>query len=271
MMAQDIENPPTRADPEPEEIVLDESAVIDLNSAIPYYYQLQRYMTHKIKSEAWRAGQKLPSEKDLCEQLGVSRTVVRQALNALASDGLITTYKGKGSFVADIKHDWHLMQTLGGFYDDAAMRGEVVHTQVLELKAIPATGVVAEALALQEGERVIRLKRLRFIRDEPIVLGITHVPERFCPSLTEIDFSNKSFYRTLESKYGLVIATGIRTIEAVNASPEIAALLQIEPGAALSVITSIGYLKDGTPLEYFTSWHRGDRSRFEVRLVNPRA
>ena len=129
----------------------------------------------------------------------------------------------------------------------------------------------AEALALQEGERVIRLKRLRFIRDEPIVLGITHVPERFCPSLTEIDFSDKSFYRTLESKYGLVIATGIRTIEAVNASPEIAALLQIEPGAALSVITSIGYLKDGTPLEYFTSWHRGDRSRFEVRLVNPRA
>jgi GntR family transcriptional regulator len=268
-MVSDTTDPQSHSDPA--EVSLDESGIIDLDSAVPYYYQLQRYIEHRIKSEAWRPGQKLPTEKQLCDRLGVSRTVVRQALNAIASQDLITTYKGRGSFVADIKHSWHLMQTMGGFYDDAAMRGEVVHTRVLELGVIPASGAVAESLALREDEPVIRLRRLRFIRDEPVMLGVTHVPEHFCPSLTQIDFSDKSFYRTLESEYGLVIATGIRTIEAINAPPEMAALLQIEPGAALSVITSIGYLKDGTPFEYFTSWHRGDRSRFEVRLVNPRA
>ena len=59
------------------QIVLSDEDVIDFDSAIPYYYQLQKYLETRFRSEAWRPGQKLPSEKELCGHFGVSRTVVR--------------------------------------------------------------------------------------------------------------------------------------------------------------------------------------------------
>jgi GntR family transcriptional regulator, transcriptional repressor for pyruvate dehydrogenase complex len=52
-----------------------------------------------IQSRKIESGAQLPSEMELCEQFGVSRTVVREALRALNSRGLITIIKGKGMFV----------------------------------------------------------------------------------------------------------------------------------------------------------------------------
>jgi len=101
------------------------------------------------------------------------------------------------------------------------------------------------------------------------MLGITHIPEHFCPSLINEDLQNQSLYRLLTDEYGLDIAKGQRTIESVNADPEQAKLLEVDSGAALSLIKGTMYLENGTPLEYGVSWHRGDRSKFQVRLVNP--
>jgi GntR family transcriptional regulator len=253
---------------DPEQIVLSDQDVIDFESAIPFYYQLQLYIQEKIKSEEWMSGQKLPSEMNLCEHFNISRTVVRQALGELASDNLIETIKGKGSFVSSQKHAWHLMQSLKGFYEDAVSSGQTVKTQVLEQENIPATSEIAEYLQLKPGEIVTKMKRLRFADGEPIVVVTTYIPKKLCPDLVKVDFSNRSLYTYLDKTCGMVIAEGIRTIESVNASEELAGLLQVEKGAALSLLRSIGWLKDGTPLEYYVAWHRGDRSSFQVRLVS---
>ena len=251
-----------------EQIVLSDADVIDSQSAIPFYYQLQLYIEQKIKNNAWKPGQKLPSEKNLCDHFNVSRTVVRQTLSELASDNLIETIKGKGSFVSAKKHAWHLMQNLGGFYDDAVTRGQEVTTRVLEQEDIPANSEIAEFLLLQPGEIVTKMKRLRFGDGEPLVVVTTYIPKKLCPDLVNVDFTDRSLYAHLREVYGLVIAEGIRTIESVNASDELARLLEVEKGAALSLLKSLGWTKDGTPLEYYVAWHRGDRSRFQVRLVS---
>lgn len=252
----------------PGQIMLREGDVIDFGSVIPYYYQLQQHLASRIQSGLWESGQKLPSEKELCEHFGVSRTVVRQALNKLTSDNFIDTRKGKGSFVAASKHAWHLMQDLSGFYQDAVAAGQTVKTQVLELEIVPASSEIAEYLRLEEGAPVTMLKRLRFLDDEPILIVTTYISEQLCPGLADHDFTDISLYELLKNEYGLVIAEGVRTIESVSASPELAKLLQVKKGAALSLLTSIGYLADGTPLEHYVAWHRGDRSRFQVRLVS---
>ena len=240
---------------------------INLNSPIPYHYQLRECVEKKIRSGEWKPGQKLPSEQALCEHFGVSRTVVRQALSALAYADAVETHKGKGSFVAPPRHAWQLMQSLTGMYQDAEAAGQKIATRVLELKVIPADAEVAEMLKLSEGDPVIRLNRLRFLDDEPVVAVVTHLPERLCPSLVEEDFSNQSLYRVLAEKYGLATAQGVRTIESINAPRDLAQLLGVPTGAALSLLKSVGWLANGTPLEYYLAWHRGDRSRFQVRLV----
>ena len=67
-----------RENPDSKGIVLSED-IIDLDSAIPYYYQLYQYLKHKIQSGEWQAGQKLPSESELCNWLSVSRRRLRPA------------------------------------------------------------------------------------------------------------------------------------------------------------------------------------------------
>ena len=247
---------------------LEPADAIDMDSAIPYYYQLYQLIKQKIQSGAWQPGRKLPSENELCTQLNVSRTVVRQALSELANEDLISTHKGKGSFVSGVKYNRHMMDSLSGFYDDAVASGQDVYAEVLEFRLVDASDEVAQFLNIPKDERVIFLKRLRHIDGEPVMLGTTHIPERCCPELLDEDLTHQSLYRVLANKYGLQIAEGVRTIEGVNASEAIAELLQVEVGAALSMITGIMSLKDGTPLEYGISWHRGDRSRFRVRLAN---
>jgi len=75
-------------------------AAIDRNSAIPLYYQLKLYFTERIEKGELRPGDQLPTEMELCEQLGVSRAPVRQAMTELVQEGLIYRRAGQGSFVA---------------------------------------------------------------------------------------------------------------------------------------------------------------------------
>ncbi|KAA3660980.1 MAG: GntR family transcriptional regulator [Chloroflexi bacterium] len=250
------------------QIVLSDESAIDVSSAIPFYYQLQTILEEKIQSGEWKVGQKLPSEKDFCEHFNVSRTVVRKTLSNLASENLIHTMKGKGSFVKPKQHGWHLMQSLQGFYSDVVGKGQVVNTEVLELSDIPASGEIAEYLQLKPGEIVTIMKRLRFLDGEPILVVTTYIPKKLSPDLVNVDFRNRSLYAYLREENGLVIAEGTRTIESINATKELAEQLQVEDRAALSLLKSLGWTKDGTPLEYYVAWHRGDRSQFRVRLVS---
>jgi GntR family transcriptional regulator len=241
--------------------------VINLESAVPYYLQLTQHIEKKIKAGEWKTGWKVPGELTLCKHFNVSRTVVRQALNTVLNAGLINTYKGKGSFITQPQMAWELMQSLSGSYDDAVAHGQQVSTRVLELSEVEADKEISQALQISMGEPVIKLHRLRFLDGEPVMVVISYIPLKICPPLLQEDFTSHSLYKLLREKHGLIVTDGIRTIESVNAPHTLAELLGVANGAALSKITSVGYLSNGIAMEYFIAWHRGDRSRFQVRLT----
>jgi GntR family transcriptional regulator len=240
---------------------------IDYRSALPYYVQLKESLQQRIKLGEWKPGSRLPSEPDLCQAYGVSRTVVRQALRDLELEGVIARRKGKGTFVAEPKISENLVQKLTGFYQDMVDRGHQPVTQVLAHKVVPANQTVAYRLNLNPGTRIFLIDRLRFVDDEPILFVTTYIPHALCPKLADADLSNQSLYAFLENECGLVIAHGRRTVEAVAADEHMSKLLQVPLGAPLIQLESVSYLEDGTPLEYYIAFHRGDRSRFEVELV----
>jgi len=243
------------------------SDVIRRDSPIPYYFQLEGFLKEEIEKGRWNPGQQIPSEAEFCEAFGVSRTVVRQALNELVNEGLLYRRRGKGSFVARPKIAESLVQNLTGFYEDMVAKGLTPITQVLEQKLIPASKKVAGMLSLKEGDQVIKMDRLRSINNEPILIVTTFIPYHICPTLLEEDLTKRSLYAVLEDRYKLEIARGRRTLEAISASEEDAKLLGIEEGDPLVLLKSVSYLKDGRPIEYFEAKHRGDRSRFEVELI----
>ncbi len=243
---------------------------INFESHIPYYIQLIDLLKEKMRLGTWVAGDQIPGEQDLCELYGVSRTVVRQALQELELDGVITRRKGKGTFVASPKISEGLVQKLTGFYQDMVERGLKPTTRVLHRNVSPASEKVAHFLSIPPGEKIIDLLRLRSVNDEPIQLVTSYIPLEICPALATVDLSNRSLYAFMESECGIFIARGIRYVEAVLANETEAALLGIERGAPLLMLDSISYSETGKPIEYYHALHRGDRSRFEVELLRVR-
>lgn len=239
---------------------------IDKKYGIPYYFQLKEYIIKEIESYHWKPGEQILPEIKICELLDISRTVVRQAFQELANEGYIVKEKAKGTFVAQPKISENIVQSLMGFYEEMTIRGYKVKNDVLYQKKIPADEKIAKHLEIKIGEEVIVLRRVRKLNNEPIVLDKTHIPFKLCPDLLYEDLSNKSLYKFIEDQCNLKIDRGIRYIEAAIANEEVAKLLNIKKGAALLSIESIGYLEDGTPIEYYTSYHMGERIRLVTEL-----
>lgn len=240
---------------------------------IPYHYQLRELLRDEITSGRWEVGERLPSEREICETFQLSRTTVREALDALVNEGLLRREKGRGTFVAEPKIMEHWLGVPDSFTDAMEQQGYHVETKVLNIGVITAQYKVRQELRLKSNEPVIVLDRLRSIINEPILVVTSYLPERLCPELVHEDFTKNSLYQLLREKYHLNIARAKRCMEAVAANELEANLLHIKVGAPLMLIESTAYLEDGTPIEYFKARHRGDRTRFQVesfKFIAPR-
>ncbi len=239
---------------------------IDKRSPVPYYHQLKLFILRQIEAESWAAGDRIPSESDLCRLFEVSRTTVRQAVNELQNEGYLASRKGKGTFVSGPKIVEGLVQNLCGFTEDMSKRGFKVSSLILEQAVAPAPESVAALLQVPPGSPVIRIRRIRNLDGEPVALTTTHVPESLCPGLVREDLREQSLYFLLENRYGLRIHRGRRVIGARPAGQEVARLLKVNVNSPLLVLDNVSYLEDGRPLECFQSYHRGDITQFEITI-----
>jgi Predicted transcriptional regulators len=76
---------------------------LDRQSGVPYYIQLKEQIRRKVTHGAWAAGTKLLTERELAERLAVSRNTVSQAYKELESEGILSSVRGRGTFVEDTK------------------------------------------------------------------------------------------------------------------------------------------------------------------------
>jgi GntR family transcriptional regulator len=240
---------------------------IDHQSWIPFYVQVKERLKEQIDSGALSPGSLLPSEAELCTLFGVSRIVIRRALQELEYEGRIYRRRGKGSFVAEPKVHEQLVQKLTGFYQDMLDQGHEVTNRVRRLELVAAGADVASALEVKNATAVVVCERLRLVDGKPVNFSESYVPYAVCPALLDADLRNQSLYAWIERACGQRIVRGRRTIEAILAPAHIAELLEIDAHLPVFKITSTCYLADGTPIEHSRGYHRSDRSLFEVVLL----
>ena len=238
---------------------------IDRTSPLPFYHQLKQILLTDLQESDLAAGDRLPGDHELCETFDVSRTVVRQALAELETEGVIVRVKGRGTFVAPQKTPEHLVQSLTGLYEDVAARGSHLRSEVRRQEVVPADQQIASELNLPPGASVVVIERLRFVDEEPWVLVTTYLPADVAPGLVDDDLTNQSLYGLLEHRYGVRLTHGRRAVEAAVASDSLAVALAIKPGDPVLVLRSTSHAGE-RPVEMFVAYHRGDRSRFEVTL-----
>src|SRR5215472_4546268 len=174
--------------------------VLDSGSFVPYYEQIVDHVRSLIKKNKLKQGQTFCSEGDMARFLRVSKMPVRQAFQKLRSEGLLVIAKGKRPVIGSGRVPWNFQQ-LRGFSEEMRRRGLVPSARVLSMDIVDPELEVAQELKLTIGEKIYRLRRLRFVNGEPVALVTSHLPARIFAGIDKHDLEKQSLYQLFELVY----------------------------------------------------------------------
>lgn len=236
---------------------------LDKSLPIPLYYQLAETLRESIESGALKPGSQLPSERELGEQLGISRMTVRQAITYLAQKGTIEIKPGVGTFVTEPKLTYDALHLLG-FTEEMMAQGREVSSRVLEQAVVQPPEGVAAKLGLDGTSKAVKIVRLRLEGEIPLLLETIHIPVALSPRLEKQDLARNSLYALLENKYGIVLKRARQTFEATTANAYESELFHVVPHAPMLLSEGVTFSEDDVPVEHFKAVYRGDRFKFEL-------
>ncbi len=222
--------------------------IVDKTCPVQLWYQLRTAMVSQIVSGAWQAGDQIPTEKQLCQALDISRSTVRKAFESLVRDGLVLRTPGKGTFVA-ARPTTHIRVPPLGFHRTMTGRGYTVRSKVLQIQVIQASKDLIEDLNLHQGAEILYIHRLRYLNDRPMVLSKNYLDYALCRGIENEDLSMGSLWAKLETMHGRQVAGGIHTFYAVLATDDERELLQLPDNVPMLMSVGVNYLNDGTPFE----------------------
>ncbi len=233
------------------------------------YIKIADWIMEKIQSGEWIPGYMIPSEKELCEQFQVSRPTVRLALSTLVNDGYLVRVKGKGSFVSKPRILEDSTIFIESFSSEMASKGKEIQTEVLEQRIVEADEEIAEKLNLKPGDDVLKLTRLRYVKDSfdegPIVYNISYLPGRFT-FLQKCDFEKESLTSAMKRNH-MERRHLEKHIDAVLIEGRIARIMGI-PENSLGILIS-AVCRSAIPdqvLEYTRSYYPSARNSFVVKI-----
>lgn len=242
------------------------SNMLDRASDVPLWQQLAQALRSEIESGNFRAEQALPSESELIDRHGVSRTVVREALAELVRAGLIYKIRARGSFVSPQRPELRFIGSTAGSSDDLSATGRNATTSVLALERGVASETEATALGTAVSAPVIRVRRLRRVDGVPWLLVDTVLPFDRFPGLVRANLENKSLYEHLRRHFGVSVRGADRWLSAIVPTDREADLLELPSGQAVLEIESVAWDETGVPFERYRALHRSDGPRFYVGI-----
>ena len=209
-------------------------------------------------------GEAIPSERQLSADLGVSRLTVRAALDELAREGYLVRRRGSGTFVSEPKIAQEL--TMTSFTEDMRRRGMEPGSRTLGLEIVPAGARLGRFLHVSPSEPIVVAKRLRLADHESMAIETLHVRSALVPGLTADELEGQSFYELLRSRYGIVIAGGMQTIEPTVTNEEESDALGVPLHSPAFLFERTTRAADGGIVEYVRSIYRGDRYKLVTEL-----
>jgi GntR family transcriptional regulator len=236
---------------------------LDSTRPVPLYQQLSESLRNQVLSSNWPADYAIPSERELMRLTGLSRMTVRQAIDSLTREGLLTRVHGRGTFVVPPRVD----QDLAGVYSfSERMRSEgwEVSTTVAEAWEAQATADEANLLGLDEGAAIFRLTRVRCIEDEPLLVNKVWLPAHLVPGLLNHDLT-ASLYSILQHSYEMPPLRSIDTLEAIGAPRDIAEVLGVRPGSPITLVRRVATTHGEVPIEMTEEYTRSDRMRYQLQ------
>lgn len=252
-----------------------ETRAIDRATPIPFYYQLQEILKEEIERETWRPGDLLPSEAELERRFGVSRTVIRQALDVLQADGQISRVKGKRSIVTEPKFRWEA--TIGARdWSQQSSPNRVVLGQLVDARRVSAGGHVARTLGIEDARAAFELTFTQEVDGQPVALSQMYLHPQASPSLEEACAADGQLPLVVEqgpdmpdqlaSRYGIEVALSQVTVELTQVNEFEASLLNVTLASPAFLLSSLDLDAAEAPISFTRTVIRGDRFRFSLAI-----
>lgn len=231
-----------------------------MSEHLPVYIQIHDQIKEKIEKGFWKIGDRLPSERDLSVQFGVSRMTLRQAIQTLADEGILERKIGSGTYVARKKVQ-EKMSGATSFTEIMLSQGREPSSKVVSYFYTAPSSSEMEKLQLKEDEQILRMERIRYADDVAICFEVASIPERLIKNFSKAEVTS-ALYKTLEERGHHKIGAANQTISAMLATEQIAEFLQTKRGDAILRMRQVSFFEDGTPFEYVRTQYVGNRFEF---------
>jgi GntR family transcriptional regulator len=236
-----------------------------VNRRLPRYHRIAETLRERIRGGEWAPGAPLPNQRRLAREFGVTLMTLRQALEILERDALITRRHGLGTFVAAPTIDYEITK-LRRFAGDLSAQGESVSTRVLGARPALPDRRVSVALGVPPRARVVVLERLRLVDGHPMSLQRSFMPARIGEAVLAADLATTPLSQVLEFKLGVVVTHAREAVSAVRLGQREARELGCPPGAPAFESERVSFDGGGQPVVFDRVFIPGDRFRITREL-----
>lgn len=234
-----------------------------LDSPVPRYFQLADLFRQRIARGTWPVGHRLPSLDELTVEFDLARVTVRQAIELLAREGLVSRQQGRGTFVTSRPGRDRFISVVGSLAELA--RGyEDTQPKIMNIDEDVGSPPLAEG----EGAPAPRYAFMRRLHSRDghayCVINI-YLDERIFRKAPE-KFRSRTVIPILTSMKGIKIAKASQVLTIGTADMEVAKLLELQIGAPVAEVRRIFTDIANTVIYLAEVTYRGDAIHVEMDL-----
>lgn len=229
------------------------------SNALPKHIQLAEMLIREIVAGHISDGARLPAERRMAEELGVSVGTLRKALADLQNKGLLERRQGSGNYVRARP----MVESVYSFFRlELAEGGGMPTAKVIDVVKLRKP---ADAPYFGPGMAAHCIRRMRSLDKLPIAIEEIWLDDRFIDRLRSRDLPD-SLYFFYKKTLGLVISR-IEDRVTVRMVPDWApAESPMRPGEPAGFIERVSWGQDGEPAEYSRTWFHPGLARYTNRL-----
>lgn len=233
-------------------------------SAVPRYLQLASLFRRRIETGTWQVGDQIPTVDDLASESGVARATIRQSLGLLESEGLISRFRAKGTFVTKRPQDlfWLEVET---DWNGLLSRREGVHIEILSDRHDETPPITPHPVGKLTGS-YRHLRRRHWRDDTPFLLADVYIDSDVASKIEESAFSELTALRLISKVPEIKVADARQTLTIGAADIEIAELMRLSLNAPVAQVYRSAIDTDDRIIMISMGTYRGDIVRVDMQL-----
>lgn len=235
-------------------------------SGIALWRQIASQIEEDIAARHYPPGGRLPTEQELATRFEVNRHTLRRAVAALEDKGLVRIEQGRGTFVQGGAIDYAVGRRTR-FSENIRRQAREPSGRVIRAEIIPADSIVAHALGLRRGARVVLLETVGMADEIPISLGAHHFPARRFPDLIAAYQESDSITAALSDAGVEDYSRKSTRVTAGLPDARETGLLEMPKTRPLLICESVNVDQDGAPIEFGRACFVADRVQVSLETL----